>query len=334
MQTESEGEAEAARAAVLTPPLSLGAGGLAGELRPANLGQRVLSLFRNVRPGSDLSHFQVPALRCVACVRAPLPCPPPAYADSCVAQLNHLWNDTAAGDVQPAQVAAAAVRRGRVLRRRGPAGAVRARRRQPAAHVRRGGLEHLHHAAPHLRLRALQPGARGDAPRLHVRRPQRAPGAGLAPAARDGAARDGRARGGGAGVVPEPRAAVPRRQRGGRGAGRAGAAAAAPRRDVRRRVPGPRDPPAAVAGLRVGRRRPRLLRRVRARGHAQLPPQPPLLPRPRRRRRALRQGQGLPLRRARRHAVRGGRVLGPPGLAQGRRHRRGLRALRRTANHR
>lgn len=59
-QTESEGEAEAARALVLTPPLSLGGGGLAGELRPANLGQRVLSLFRNVRPGSDLSHFQVP----------------------------------------------------------------------------------------------------------------------------------------------------------------------------------------------------------------------------------------------------------------------------------
>lgn len=60
MQVESEGEAEAPCAAVLTPPLSL-EGGLAAELRPANLVQRVLSLFRNVRPGSDLSHFQVRA---------------------------------------------------------------------------------------------------------------------------------------------------------------------------------------------------------------------------------------------------------------------------------
>ncbi|KAJ1269217.1 hypothetical protein BS78_07G193700 [Paspalum vaginatum] len=51
---ESEG------AAVLTPPLSL-EGGLAAELRPANLVQRVLSLFRNVSPGSDLSHIQLPA---------------------------------------------------------------------------------------------------------------------------------------------------------------------------------------------------------------------------------------------------------------------------------
>lgn len=67
MQVESEGEpamvdAEATLSstatAVLTAPLSL-EGGLAAELRPANLVQRVLSLFRNVRPGSDLSHFQV-----------------------------------------------------------------------------------------------------------------------------------------------------------------------------------------------------------------------------------------------------------------------------------
>ncbi|CAO2173437.1 unnamed protein product [Urochloa humidicola] len=56
---ESEGEAACA-SAVLTPPLSL-EGGLAAELRPANLVQRVLSLFRNVTPGSDLSHFQLPA---------------------------------------------------------------------------------------------------------------------------------------------------------------------------------------------------------------------------------------------------------------------------------
>jgi hypothetical protein len=62
MQVESGSEAAAAAAtaaAVLTAPLSL-EGGLAAELRPANLVQRVLSLFRNVRPGSDLSHFQVP----------------------------------------------------------------------------------------------------------------------------------------------------------------------------------------------------------------------------------------------------------------------------------
>jgi oxysterol-binding protein-related protein 8 len=59
VQVESEGELEAARAAaVLTPPLSL-EGGLAAELRPANLARRVLSLFGNVSPGSDLSHFQV-----------------------------------------------------------------------------------------------------------------------------------------------------------------------------------------------------------------------------------------------------------------------------------
>ncbi|CAO2211529.1 unnamed protein product [Urochloa humidicola] len=56
---EAEGEAAFA-SAVLTPPLSL-EGGLAAELRPANLVQRVLSLFRNVTPGSDLSHFQLPA---------------------------------------------------------------------------------------------------------------------------------------------------------------------------------------------------------------------------------------------------------------------------------
>nr|CAB3483520.1 unnamed protein product [Digitaria exilis] len=60
MQVESEGDAAACAAAVLTPPLSL-EGGLAAELQPANLVQRVLSLFRNVRPGSDLSHFQLPA---------------------------------------------------------------------------------------------------------------------------------------------------------------------------------------------------------------------------------------------------------------------------------
>lgn len=59
LQVESESEAAAVAAiAVLTAPLSL-EGGLAAELQPANLVQRVFSLFRNVRPGSDLSHFQV-----------------------------------------------------------------------------------------------------------------------------------------------------------------------------------------------------------------------------------------------------------------------------------
>lgn len=58
---ESESEAAGlATIAVLTAPLSL-EGGLAAELQPANLVQRALSLFRNVRPGSDLSHFQLPA---------------------------------------------------------------------------------------------------------------------------------------------------------------------------------------------------------------------------------------------------------------------------------
>uniref|UniRef100_A0ACD5Y847 Uncharacterized protein n=1 Tax=Avena sativa TaxID=4498 RepID=A0ACD5Y847_AVESA len=62
---ESEGDVSAVAAtatatAVLTAPLSL-EGGLAAELRPANLAQRVLSLFGNVRPGADLSHFQLPA---------------------------------------------------------------------------------------------------------------------------------------------------------------------------------------------------------------------------------------------------------------------------------
>ncbi|EMS54727.1 hypothetical protein TRIUR3_16027 [Triticum urartu] len=64
---ESEVDASAAEtatarasAAVLTAPLSL-EGGLAAELQPANLVQRVLSLFGNVRPGADLSHFQLPA---------------------------------------------------------------------------------------------------------------------------------------------------------------------------------------------------------------------------------------------------------------------------------
>ncbi|XP_020089734.1 oxysterol-binding protein-related protein 4C-like isoform X2 [Ananas comosus] len=61
---EEEEEAAAAVAAatdegltaVLTPPLALD-----GD-RPPNVVQRVFSLFRNVRPGSDLTHFQLPPL--------------------------------------------------------------------------------------------------------------------------------------------------------------------------------------------------------------------------------------------------------------------------------
>ncbi|MQL85178.1 hypothetical protein Taro_017697 [Colocasia esculenta] len=52
---------ERRRTAVLTPPLSL-EGGLAAELRVPNVLQRVLSLFKSVLPGSDLTHFQLPPL--------------------------------------------------------------------------------------------------------------------------------------------------------------------------------------------------------------------------------------------------------------------------------
>jgi oxysterol-binding protein-related protein 8 len=45
---------------VLAPPLAL-EGGLAEEMRPPNVVQQVLSLFRNIRPESDLTHFQVTA---------------------------------------------------------------------------------------------------------------------------------------------------------------------------------------------------------------------------------------------------------------------------------
>ncbi|KAJ0965579.1 hypothetical protein J5N97_026717 [Dioscorea zingiberensis] len=46
---------------VLTPPLAL-EGGLAAEHRAPNLLQRILSLFRNIRPGSDLTNLQLPPL--------------------------------------------------------------------------------------------------------------------------------------------------------------------------------------------------------------------------------------------------------------------------------
>ncbi|KAG9449250.1 hypothetical protein H6P81_009215 [Aristolochia fimbriata] len=47
--------------ALLTPPMAL-EGGLADEHRAPNIMQRILSLFRNVRPGSDLTRFQLPPL--------------------------------------------------------------------------------------------------------------------------------------------------------------------------------------------------------------------------------------------------------------------------------
>ncbi|KAJ3704605.1 hypothetical protein LUZ61_008310 [Rhynchospora tenuis] len=46
---------------VLTAPLAL-EGGLAEEMQPPNMVQRVISLFRNIRPGSDLTQFQLPPL--------------------------------------------------------------------------------------------------------------------------------------------------------------------------------------------------------------------------------------------------------------------------------
>ncbi|RWR91511.1 oxysterol-binding protein-related protein 4C-like protein isoform X1 [Cinnamomum micranthum f. kanehirae] len=46
---------------VLTPPMCL-EGGLAAECRTPNMLQRILSLFKNVRPGSDLTRFELPPL--------------------------------------------------------------------------------------------------------------------------------------------------------------------------------------------------------------------------------------------------------------------------------
>ncbi|CAA6672161.1 unnamed protein product [Spirodela intermedia] len=46
---------------LLTQPLSLD-GGLAAEHQSPNIVQRLISLFKNVRPGTDLTHFQLPAL--------------------------------------------------------------------------------------------------------------------------------------------------------------------------------------------------------------------------------------------------------------------------------
>ncbi|XP_022987409.1 oxysterol-binding protein-related protein 4C-like [Cucurbita maxima] len=52
-------EAEVRRI-ILTKPVSLEAGSDAADYRAPNLLQRILSLFKDVRPGSDLSHFKVP----------------------------------------------------------------------------------------------------------------------------------------------------------------------------------------------------------------------------------------------------------------------------------
>ncbi|KAK1268187.1 Oxysterol-binding protein-related protein 4C [Acorus gramineus] len=61
MSGEGEEEPLPTRVAVLAPPMALD-GGLAEELKPPNLMQRIFSLFSNVRPGSDLNHFQLPPL--------------------------------------------------------------------------------------------------------------------------------------------------------------------------------------------------------------------------------------------------------------------------------
>lgn len=57
-EEEEEQTQKQKQVTVLTQPLSL-EGGLAAEHLPPNVIQRVLSLFRSIRPGSDLTHFQV-----------------------------------------------------------------------------------------------------------------------------------------------------------------------------------------------------------------------------------------------------------------------------------
>ncbi|XP_077238517.1 oxysterol-binding protein-related protein 4C-like isoform X2 [Tasmannia lanceolata] len=58
MVSEETGEE---RGVLLTPPLSL-EGGLSAEHRAPNIIHRILSLFSNVRPGSDLTRFQLPPM--------------------------------------------------------------------------------------------------------------------------------------------------------------------------------------------------------------------------------------------------------------------------------
>ncbi|XP_022930124.1 oxysterol-binding protein-related protein 4C-like [Cucurbita moschata] len=54
---DTEGEV---RRITLTKPLSLEGGSDAADYRSPNLLKRILSLFKDIRPGSDLSHFKVP----------------------------------------------------------------------------------------------------------------------------------------------------------------------------------------------------------------------------------------------------------------------------------
>ncbi|XP_068636451.1 oxysterol-binding protein-related protein 4C-like isoform X2 [Aristolochia californica] len=56
-----EDDGEGGGKVLLTPPLAL-EGGLAVEHRVPNIVQRILSLFGNIRPGSDLTRFQLPPL--------------------------------------------------------------------------------------------------------------------------------------------------------------------------------------------------------------------------------------------------------------------------------
>ncbi|KAG0481887.1 hypothetical protein HPP92_009971 [Vanilla planifolia] len=52
---------ETTKEATLTPPFSL-ENGLLAEHRPPNLLHRIFSLFSNVRPGADLTNFELPPL--------------------------------------------------------------------------------------------------------------------------------------------------------------------------------------------------------------------------------------------------------------------------------
>ncbi|XP_077236812.1 oxysterol-binding protein-related protein 4C-like isoform X4 [Tasmannia lanceolata] len=58
MVSEEKGEE---MGVLLTPPMSL-EGGFSAEHRTPNIIQRILSLFSNVRPGSDLTRFQLPPM--------------------------------------------------------------------------------------------------------------------------------------------------------------------------------------------------------------------------------------------------------------------------------
>ncbi|XP_038698332.1 oxysterol-binding protein-related protein 4A-like isoform X3 [Tripterygium wilfordii] len=59
MVGEGKEQQQPEREVVLTKPLSLDIGESEGDYKAPNLLRRVLSLFKNLRPGSDLTHFQV-----------------------------------------------------------------------------------------------------------------------------------------------------------------------------------------------------------------------------------------------------------------------------------